>query len=115
MRDRSRFVGESEPSVPDDALGQLEGHDLRVLIRELLLEVDGGVRGRVLDRVVGLAVGKGSGWAPEGPDEDAVAEVLAFAEAAEREIGLFFNDGEVQNPSRAIEGWVYDMSGDKPE
>ena len=37
------------------------------------------------------------------------------AEAAEREIGLFFNDGEVQDLSRAIEGWVYDMSGDKPE
>ncbi|MCH7740579.1 MAG: nucleoside-diphosphate kinase [Chloroflexi bacterium] len=37
------------------------------------------------------------------------------ADAAEREIGLFFNDGEVQNPSRAIEGWVYDMSGDQPE
>ena len=37
------------------------------------------------------------------------------AEAAEWEIGLFFNDGEVQDLSRAIEGWVYDMSGDKPE
>ena len=37
------------------------------------------------------------------------------AEAAEREIGLFFNAGEVQDLSRAIEGWVYDMSGDKPE
>ncbi len=37
------------------------------------------------------------------------------AEAAEREMGLFFNDGEVQDLSRAIEGWVYDMSGDQPE
>ena len=37
------------------------------------------------------------------------------AEAAEREMGLFFNNGEVQDLSRAIEGWVYDMSGDKPE
>ena len=37
------------------------------------------------------------------------------AEAAEREIGLFFNDGDVQELDRAIEGWVYDMSGGDPE
>ena len=37
------------------------------------------------------------------------------AEAATREIGLFFNDGDVQNLDRAIEGWVYDMSGGDPE
>ena len=37
------------------------------------------------------------------------------AEAAEREIGLFFNDGEVQDLDRAIEGWVYDMAKGQPE
>lgn len=36
-------------------------------------------------------------------------------EAAEREIGLFFNAGEVQDLDRAIEGWVYDMTGGSPE
>ncbi len=36
-------------------------------------------------------------------------------EAAERELGLFFNDGEVLSYDRAIEGWVYDMSGGAPE
>jgi len=36
-------------------------------------------------------------------------------EAAQRELGLFFNDGEIQDLDRAIEGWVYDMSGGKPE
>jgi len=36
-------------------------------------------------------------------------------EAAERELGLFFNDGEVQEPDRAIDRWVYDMSGGEPE
>lgn len=36
-------------------------------------------------------------------------------EAAEREIGLFFKAGEVLEISRAIEGWVYDMSGGAPE
>ena len=36
-------------------------------------------------------------------------------EAATREMGLFFSDGEVQSIDRAIEGWVYDMSGDEPE
>ena len=37
------------------------------------------------------------------------------AEAAERELGLFFSDGEVLSYDRAIEGWVYDMSGGDPE
>ena len=36
-------------------------------------------------------------------------------EAAERELGLFFNDGEVLNYERKIEGWVYDMSSGTPE
>ena len=36
-------------------------------------------------------------------------------EAAERELGLFFEDGEVLEWSRMIEPWVYDMSGDTPE
>lgn len=36
-------------------------------------------------------------------------------EAAERELGLFFADGEVQNLDRAIEGWVYDMASGSPE
>ena len=36
-------------------------------------------------------------------------------EAAERELGLFFASGEIQEWPRAIEGWVYDCSGDTPE
>ncbi|MEX0876549.1 MAG: nucleoside-diphosphate kinase [Phycisphaerales bacterium] len=36
-------------------------------------------------------------------------------EAAEREIGLFFNDGDIQDLDRAIEGWVYDMASGSPE
>lgn len=36
-------------------------------------------------------------------------------EAAERELGLFFNEGEVLEYDRKIEGWVYDLSGGKPE
>ena len=36
-------------------------------------------------------------------------------EAASRELDLFFNDGEVLDYDRAIESWVYDMSGGKPE
>ena len=36
-------------------------------------------------------------------------------EAAERELGLFFNAGEVLDFPRAIEGWVYDLSGGAPE
>ena len=36
-------------------------------------------------------------------------------EAAMKELGLFFNDGELINWNRASEGWVYDLSGDEPE
>lgn len=36
-------------------------------------------------------------------------------EAAERELGLFFAPGEVQNFERAGDRWVYDMSGGKAE
>jgi nucleoside-diphosphate kinase len=36
-------------------------------------------------------------------------------EAAERELGLFFAKGEVLTFPRAVEPWVYDMSGGKPE
>jgi nucleoside-diphosphate kinase len=35
--------------------------------------------------------------------------------AAERELALFFGDGEVLDWDRASEGWVYDLSGDEPE
>jgi nucleoside-diphosphate kinase len=36
-------------------------------------------------------------------------------EAAERELKLFFEPGHVLNYQRAVEGWVYDLSGGKPE
>ena len=36
-------------------------------------------------------------------------------EAAERELGLFFNDGEILEWTRMNEGWIYDLSGDEPE
>ena len=36
-------------------------------------------------------------------------------EAAERELSLFFAGGEVQAYDRAVNEWVYDMSGGAPE
>jgi len=36
-------------------------------------------------------------------------------EAATKELGLFFQDGEILSWDRAMEGWVYDLSGDEPE
>ncbi|MHC4218527.1 MAG: nucleoside-diphosphate kinase [Planctomycetota bacterium] len=36
-------------------------------------------------------------------------------ETARRELGLFFEDGELLDYDRAIEGWVYDLSGARPE
>ncbi|MDP6479037.1 MAG: nucleoside-diphosphate kinase [Phycisphaerales bacterium] len=36
-------------------------------------------------------------------------------EAAERELSLFFGEGEVLDWNRAGEGWIYDLSGGDPE
>jgi nucleoside-diphosphate kinase len=36
-------------------------------------------------------------------------------EAATRELGLFFQDGEIIDWNRASEGWIYDLSGEEPE
>ncbi|TVQ54285.1 MAG: nucleoside-diphosphate kinase [Phycisphaerales bacterium] len=36
-------------------------------------------------------------------------------EAAQRELELFFNDGEVLNWDRAMDQWVYDLTGGQPE
>ena len=37
------------------------------------------------------------------------------SEASKRELSLFFSDGEILGWDRAVEGWVYDLSGDAPE
>jgi len=36
-------------------------------------------------------------------------------EAAERELDLFFQAGEILDWNRASEGWIYDLSGEEPE
>ena len=36
-------------------------------------------------------------------------------EAAKRELSLFFTEGGILGWDRAVEGWVYDLSGDEPE
>ena len=36
-------------------------------------------------------------------------------EAAERELDLFFQEGEILDWNRASEGWIYDLSGKEPE
>jgi nucleoside-diphosphate kinase len=36
-------------------------------------------------------------------------------EAAQRELEIFFGEGEILDWSRAVDQWVYDMSGDSPE
>ena len=36
-------------------------------------------------------------------------------EAASKELGLFFADGELQDYTRGNEGWIYDLSGGDPE
>ena len=65
--------------------------------QEIRRAVDAG------EAVVGLA-----------PERQEPAEPLS--EAAEREMSLFFGgEGEIQDWTRMIEGWIYDLSGPEPE
>ncbi len=36
-------------------------------------------------------------------------------ESAQRELGLFFGPGELLQYDRAVEAWIYDLSGPKPQ
>ena len=36
-------------------------------------------------------------------------------EAACKELGLFFSEGEILSWDRASQGWIYDLTGDEPE
>jgi hypothetical protein len=62
----------------------LDAEELRDVVRELLPELDYRAGARVVDGLVERAVRKGKGWKPDGPSEEAVLEIVAFAEAAAR-------------------------------
>lgn len=68
----------------DAALACLGADQLRVVVRDLLREVDERAHGRVVDSLIARAARTGSGWVPAPLARDEVAEALSFAAAARR-------------------------------
>ncbi len=82
-RTRGPATGRAHDDV-DAALACLSVDQLRVLVREMLLELDEVAHGRIVGSLIARAVRAGSGWAPAPRSRDEVAETLAFATAAGR-------------------------------
>jgi hypothetical protein len=76
----------SNPDVSDlgAALAAMDAGQLREIVGDMLLELDDRAHGRVLNMIVERAARNTSEWTPAGPSDDAVAEILAFVEAATR-------------------------------
>jgi hypothetical protein len=68
----------------DAALGTVSADELRAVVRDMLLELDEKAHSRVMISLIQRAARSGSGWAPAALSDDEVAEVFAFAKAAER-------------------------------
>jgi tetratricopeptide (TPR) repeat protein len=68
----------------DAALATMGADALRELVREMLLDLDDRAHSRVVNSLINRAARSGSGWAPAALGDDDVAEVFAFAKAAER-------------------------------
>lgn len=68
----------------DSALAAMGADELRTVVRAMLLELDDRAHSRVVTSLISRAARGDSGWAPAGPSEAAVAEAVAFADAARR-------------------------------
>jgi hypothetical protein len=82
-RTRGPATGRARDDV-DAALACLSADQLRVLVRDMLLELDEPAHGRVVGSLIARAARAGSGWASAPLSKDEVAETLAFATAASR-------------------------------
>lgn len=84
MRKRRAAAAIQPAGDIEGALAALSADELRMLVREMMFELDQQAYGRIANSLVNRAARGGSGWIPaalSGPD---VAEILAFAAAAER-------------------------------
>jgi tetratricopeptide (TPR) repeat protein len=84
MRKRRAATALQPAGDIEGALAALSADELRMLVRKMMSELDEQAYGRIANSLVNRAARGGSGWIPaalSGPD---VAEILAFAAAAER-------------------------------
>ncbi len=81
---RRRAATAQDPSSIDGALAALDADELRELMRDVLLNLDGRPRGRILNELIERAARNRSTWTPSGPSSESVASVHAFVEAAKQ-------------------------------
>ncbi len=84
MRRRDRSTSKPETSVVDEALDAMDAEALRELVRGLLPWLDDKTHARVTNELIDRAARGETEWIPSGPTDEGVAEVLDFAEAAQR-------------------------------
>lgn len=68
----------------DNVLAAMNADELREVVREMLLELDGRAHGRVVNSLIHRAVRGDSGWVPAALSGGEVSEVIAFAASAKR-------------------------------
>jgi len=84
MRRGHRSPFKPEGSVVDAALDAMGADALRELVRGLLPWLDDKTHAKVTGEIIDRAARSKSDWTPDGPTDESVAEVLEFAEAAQR-------------------------------
>ena len=77
-------TSKSKASVVDEALEAMGAEDLRELVRGLLPWLDDKTHARVTNEIIDRAARGETKWTPSGPTDEGVAEILNFAEAAQR-------------------------------
>ncbi|MBK8481859.1 MAG: hypothetical protein IPL40_11880 [Proteobacteria bacterium] len=70
--------------MTEAALEAMDAGELRALIRDIIPWLDEAVHARLVNALVDRAARNPSGWAPAGPTDARVADIVAFAEAATR-------------------------------
>jgi tetratricopeptide (TPR) repeat protein len=84
MRKRRAAAAMQPAGDIEGALAALSADELRMLVREMMSELDGQAFGRIANSLVNRAVRGGSGWIPAALSDPDVAEILSFAAAAGR-------------------------------
>ncbi|MEW6220811.1 MAG: hypothetical protein AB1634_14940 [Thermodesulfobacteriota bacterium] len=83
---RQRYGAEPRSGLADveAALAAMSADQLRDLIRAILPELDGRIRGVLVNNLKDWVDRAGSGWAPSGPSPAEMAAAAAFSVAAQR-------------------------------
>ena len=84
MRRQQGSKSRPDSSVIDEALDAMGAEDLRELVRGALSWLGDITHARLTGEVIARAAGGEKGWTPSGPGDEDVAEVLTFADAAQR-------------------------------